>query len=58
MKTKIYYLLLLATGLMVNAAKTYAIADIEITTSSIALADVNQGALSVIVYAAKMVVTR
>ncbi|MEO6169307.1 MAG: hypothetical protein ABIO46_15930, partial [Chitinophagales bacterium] len=57
MKTKIYLLLLIVAGLTAHINKTYAVAQVKITTSTIAEADVNQGTTSVIVYAAKMEVT-
>ncbi|HUM45806.1 MAG TPA: hypothetical protein PLD84_02685, partial [Chitinophagales bacterium] len=57
MKTKIYLLLLMAAALTIYTNKSYAVAQVKITTSTIAEADVNQGTTSVIVYAAKMEVT-
>ncbi len=57
MKNKIYLLLLIAVAITAGMNKAYAIASVKITSSTIALADVNQGATSVIVYAAKMEVT-
>ncbi|MEO5674498.1 MAG: hypothetical protein ABIQ74_07605 [Chitinophagales bacterium] len=57
MKTKIYFLLMLAAGLSVSIANTYAVAHVELTTNSVPAADVNQGTVNHIVYAVKMKVT-
>src|SRR4030095_5015172 len=54
MKTKIYFMLLLATAITVSTAQNYAVANVKITTSSVPAADVNQGTINLVVYAAKM----
>jgi hypothetical protein len=57
MKKLIYLFLLLATGLTVSATKSYAVASVKLTTSSVAVTDWNQGTSNVIVYPVLMEVT-
>jgi hypothetical protein len=57
MKTRIYFLLLLAAGLTVNITRTYAVAHVALTTSSVPATDWNQGTSNVIVYPVLMEVT-
>ncbi len=57
MKKLIYLFLLLAAGLTVSTIRSYAIANVKLTTSSVAVADWNQGTSNVIVYTVLMEVT-
>ncbi|MEP7129249.1 MAG: hypothetical protein ABI729_10290, partial [Chitinophagales bacterium] len=57
MKKTIYFFLLLAAGLTVSITKTYAVPNVKLTTSSIAVADWNQGTSNVIIYPVLMEVT-
>src|SRR6476469_3313471 len=55
MKTKLYYILVLLSALISLNAK--AVPQVTLTSASIAAANINQGAVSNIVYAVKMKVT-